>query len=200
MRKVQMTIYNFDELPEDVQNTLIENCDLTHLFEEDAQLYLDNKAEELEEIFRDINISYSGFWSQGDGASFTCKFVNILNLITEEAIRRGIKHGKLLTDNAIHSIIDDLEVNICRVNFRYVHCNSIYVNSDYYGNRYRIGNAMAEFIKQTVKKEHDRIANDIYKHLETLWDNTNEKENIKEFLNYFEYYEDGSTFYDISQN
>lgn len=196
MRKVSLIIYEFDELPKDVQDDLIEKCDLTHIFEEDAQLYLDNKAEELEDIFQDVNISYSGFWSQGDGASFTCKSVNILNLITEEAIRRGVKHGRLLTDNAIHNIIDDLEVSIYRHNYRYSHNCSVDVNSDYRGNEYRIGNAVADFIQQTVKKEHDRIANDIYKHLETLWYDTNEEENVKEFLRCFEYYEDGRHYYD----
>lgn len=196
MRKVSLIIYEFDELTKDVQDDLIEKCDLTHIFEDDAQLYLDNKAEELEGIFKDVDISYSGFWSQGDGASFTCKSVNILNLITEEAIRRGVKHGRLLTDNAIHNIIDDLEVSIYRHNYRYYHNCSVDVNSDYYGNKYRIGNAVADFIQQTVKEEHDKIANGIYKHLETLWYDTNEEENVKEFLRCFEYYEDGKKYYD----
>lgn len=194
MRKHTILIYEFDELPEDVQSSLIENCDLTHIFEEDASFYLDNKAEELEEIYKGIKISYNGFWSQGDGASFTCDNVNILELVTEEAIRQNVKHGKLLSNEAIKTILDDVEASISRVNYRYYHPYSVRINCDYNGNISRIGQEIANYLQGVIEKEEVKISNSIYKDLEKIYDETHEEENVKEYLRFFEYYEDGRRF------
>ena len=74
--QVQITLFTFDELPEESQHKLIEG------FRQDydphySHIYDEFILEMSEQYGADINvddIQWSGFWSQGDGACFTCDF------------------------------------------------------------------------------------------------------------------------------
>ena len=81
-----LTIYSFNELPEDVQASTIEKNRDTNVFSGSNwyESVLDWWKEKLEIIgFEDADIRFSGFWSQGDGASFTahCDEEKILNTL-----------------------------------------------------------------------------------------------------------------------
>jgi hypothetical protein len=72
MRKAEFEVYKFEELPEKVQKTLIDKNRYTEI--EDTcwnEFILDDATETLELLgFSDVKIRFSGFYSQGDGASF----------------------------------------------------------------------------------------------------------------------------------
>ena len=74
--RVQITIFSFDELPEESQQKLING--MREDYEPDYSHIYDNFIHEMNERYGaciDVDdIQWSGFWSQGDGASFTCDF------------------------------------------------------------------------------------------------------------------------------
>lgn len=68
------TVYKFNELPRKAQDNVIEKLHTINV--DDGFWYqsiLTNWKEELAKVgYNDAEISFSGFGSQGDGASFTC--------------------------------------------------------------------------------------------------------------------------------
>ena len=80
MEQISVTIYDFNELPANVQNNVIEN----HRHENVSdgcwsELILDNWKEKLANMgFVNPNIMFSGFGCQGDGACFTCEEIDFM--------------------------------------------------------------------------------------------------------------------------
>ena len=80
--QVQITLFTFDELPQESQQKLIEG------FRKDydphySHIYDEFILEMSEQYGADISvddIQWSGFWSQGDGACFTCDFMKKLSI------------------------------------------------------------------------------------------------------------------------
>ena len=74
--QVQITLFTFDELPEESQQKIIEG--FRQDFDPDYNCVYDDFILEMSEQYgADIKIDaiqWSGFWSQGDGACFTCDF------------------------------------------------------------------------------------------------------------------------------
>ena len=74
--QVQITLFSFDELPEESQQKLIEG------FQQDYELdysivydeFIIDMSEQYGSNIKEDDILWSGFWSQGDGASFVCEF------------------------------------------------------------------------------------------------------------------------------
>lgn len=76
--------YEFDELSDDAKKTAIENHRDWNLFHNWYEYTIEMWKERLESIgFEDADISFSGFCSQGDGASFTarCDTQKLLNTL-----------------------------------------------------------------------------------------------------------------------
>lgn len=76
-----ITVYTIDELSADVQKKVVElNYDI-ELQDEWYQFIYENWNEQLtEKGYSDINIRFSGFGSQGEGASFTAN-VDVINFM-----------------------------------------------------------------------------------------------------------------------
>lgn len=110
-QKVLETAY-FDELPEEEQKKFFEQ--IKKWVEESVveiyiPEYISNKLEQgLRDIgFSDVEILYSGFWSQGDGASFTGKIDS--------------KYLKKILGVNYELIPDDITIRVERVTNSYVH-------------------------------------------------------------------------------
>ena len=73
---VQITLFTFDELPEESQQKLIEGFrqdydpDYSHIYYD----FINDMSEQYGADISVDDIQWSGFWSQGDGACFTCDF------------------------------------------------------------------------------------------------------------------------------
>ena len=86
--QVQITLFTFDELPEESQQKLIEGFrqdydpDYSHIYYE----FINDMSEQYGADISVDDIQWSGFWSQGDGACFTCDF-------DEEVIFPILKEG-----------------------------------------------------------------------------------------------------------
>jgi hypothetical protein len=66
-----------------------------------------------------VEVSFSGFWSQGDGASFTGRVVDIPKFI------RAIGIQDEILDKAMKALEDVYEMSIVRIDSRYVHENTV---------------------------------------------------------------------------
>lgn len=86
MREINITydVYTFEELPEHIQDKLIE--DEIEVLDSDWECFvysdiLDEWVIRLEnQGFNNPKINYTGFWSQGDGASFTTDSIDLIKL------------------------------------------------------------------------------------------------------------------------
>jgi len=83
MRIHETEVYNFNELSDDAKETAIEKLRETACQWDDWHEYTLELAKQILQDFGFENpeISYSGFWSQGDGASFTAEYVDAVRLI-----------------------------------------------------------------------------------------------------------------------
>lgn len=81
-----LTLYSFEELDEPIQDNIISSYiqDLPGWWSEDAEERIRNEAEALG--IQDFDFAWSGFWSQGDGLSFTghLDFKNWLFILTQQ--------------------------------------------------------------------------------------------------------------------
>jgi hypothetical protein len=79
------------------------------------------EQDELEEGFglANVEVSFSGFWSQGDGASFTGRVVNIPKFI------RAIGIDDDILDKAMNALVDVYDMYIVRTDSRYFHENTV---------------------------------------------------------------------------
>jgi hypothetical protein len=124
-----MRTYTISELePEAKERALQSIIDDINFREKDVDLDWVIEAEQdgLEAEFglANVEISFSGFWSKGDGASFTGRVVDIPKFI--RAI--GIKDEIL--DKAMQALEDVYEMSIVRIDRRYVHENTVRFDLD----------------------------------------------------------------------
>lgn len=102
------SVFTFEELPEDIQERALDNLRDINVYYEWWKYTIDYYKEELEKAgFKNAEISFSGFWSQGDGASFVadCDAQRILNSMffeNEGQIAWLIKKG--LTEKAMEEL------------------------------------------------------------------------------------------------
>ena len=68
-RQKEITLYTFSELSENVKTKLINEFDIDSCWDHPIIEMIEQEAEEMG--IEDFDLRYSGFWSQGDGLSFT---------------------------------------------------------------------------------------------------------------------------------
>ena len=77
MKTLEVKLFTFEELAPEVQERLIEeNRDTLVNWDDWHDPIIEGWVEDMNDRGHDISakdVSYSGFWSQGDGASFTTK-------------------------------------------------------------------------------------------------------------------------------
>jgi len=135
----------FNDLPEDRQLEILSGR-MEHMDDYWHECIISDFTEELESFgFREPEINFSGFWSQGDGASFTSNRIDILQFIkTDPNIDFNLEEDKDELSKLISDTFDDLVetpstiveqligmefyfASVCRINHRYYHSNSVNV-------------------------------------------------------------------------
>lgn len=125
--------------------------------------------------FYDIKLYFSGFYSQGDGASFEAKYVYKPG---------GVAKAKKYTNGEIDDLLDrfleinkktkyDLYADVYRTNSLYYHSNIMRVSLNSYNNRieeptaYRyekefldICKDLADYFYETLEKEYEYLISD----------------------------------------
>lgn len=148
----------------------VENCD-----------WFDSTKEDFHYNLRSLGFDYatsyfSGFCSQGDGASFKTKYINI------ETVLRNLKRWTKY--RALHEMIrgNDIEVYI-EQNGNYVHDNtmSIYA-SDLYINTTGIQDGLIESLLEDILEYAKRLARDYYGVLESEYYDLISDDSVKQAL------------------
>ena len=104
-KQVQITLFTFDELSKESQQKLIEGFrqdydpDYSHIYYD----FINDMSEQYGADISVDDIQWSGFWSQGDGACFTCDF-------DEEVIFPILKERSLTGDQV--QCLEELGVEV----------------------------------------------------------------------------------------
>jgi hypothetical protein len=111
--------YTFDELSQDAKNHAIEN-ERGSLYDSMGDWWyegtIEDEAQKLrDEGFEDVDIQFSGFHSQGDGASFTGRVSDIKLFV------KGTLDMKTMSDQ----VLDNIYISVVRTDTRHVHENSV---------------------------------------------------------------------------
>ena len=185
--KVQITLFTFDELPEESQQKLIEGFrqdydpDYSHIYYN----FINDMSEQYGADIKVDDIQWSGFWSQGDGACFTCDF-------DEEVIFPILK--KLVFGMEQVQVLDALGVELysaksirCGASNHYAHENTVTGNLVF---NVPAGKEFNHEIALSLEEELTGIiresCKDLYRMLEAYYDEETEDEAIK--LRIKEYY------------
>lgn len=123
-----------------------------------------------EEGFEEVEICFSGFWCQGDGASFTAERVNLSRFLHAEN-RWKPEYRLLEVAEAVGSTMD---IKVVRRDSHYVHQYT--VDPEFWGGiacdglmGHRISQMLGE-IEKLMKERVVELCNAIYKSLEKEYD------------------------------
>lgn len=180
---IEYKVYTFNELSEKAKQKAIQD---QQKFEQEIlnlDYVIEDEEAKLNELgYKDIKIFYSGFYSQGDGASFEA-------VITDQVLKRVLDENKdkfpILSKERHQYLLDFINVTIIRTNFHYYHENSRSINLEYnlYGLDKRINNLdslNSEILRleDCLEAERKELSKAIYKSLKEAYESILEEENI----------------------
>lgn len=179
---ITRTIARYDELTQEQKDKAIENLELSDDFEFQAEATLEYFEEALTILgFTNIKFQYSGFWSQGDGASFMARFI-VPQTVRElkeriSKLKAEFPTFKLHGYGSLRFTKEEKEedtLSIFRIGNYYSHSGTI--SSD--------NNDLKEFARD--------ISNDLYKALERDYDYVTSREYKEDAIsaNGWEFYTD----------
>ena len=164
VRQVMKNIYDVDDVKndEDLKEKVLDRYREINVEDTDWYDYVvDYYIEKLEKMgFEDVDIKFSGFWSQGNGASFTGSItgVDLVRLL------------KISVPRIILKEFDDIDlVYTIKRHGRYFHENSTHVDYEFEDSMEtpsRIGEQYAEDMEKKLKKWMADYNQDIYRDLE----------------------------------
>ncbi len=200
MRTLELTVYNFDELPEEIQNKAM--ADLSDI-NVDCEWYdgeFDYWHEKLEEFgFMEPTIYFSGFNSQGDGACFDCKSINLehawkffkLDMENQQSWvnRRLQAHENWIYDYLFNYVTFEIRC----VNSRYSHENSHVISSYSYSPTAGLLDEIHAEFENWLENFRRGLCMEIYQNLSDEYNHLISDEAIIETirLNDYEFYADG---------
>jgi len=215
MRIAKIKVFLFGELSDEAKQVAIENARHSYIADSDYKYNVFEDAIAIAALFGlDIdedNILYSGFSSQGDGASYTgnyCYVAGALDKVKSYAPQ----------DTNLHSIVEKLEqlqekfnreltVRITRSrNSNYVHAYTMDFDLDYPNMNesfYPEDMKRADAIDNEIEKPFIDFANWIYGQLQSAYEYEQSDEHIADMLDNsasfedIEYTENGKVFNDI---
>ena len=179
----QVTYYSFSELSEQAQQRVIDKVrEWDDLFLSDEECIIEYFKERHPHI-HNMDIRYSGFWSQGDGASFTGWIDGdwaINNLLIEQV------------NKSFGSLLRDLNCTFDRGDSRYCHENTVSTHledvtwADHIEQNDRLRDSMLEQyyeeIVDVIEQYRLDLCHTLYRELEQGYERCHSDENIKEMV------------------
>lgn len=188
MRTVRTKIYKFEELTKEAQANAIDKMrDINTNHDEWHDCIFEGFQETLSEAgFFDVNIQFSGFWSQGDGLSFDAKIdaSKFATTTNEKRVCNLIDEG----------LIDEFTIEKTSVSNHYVHEKTRYVDySICNGNNC---NKVLETLCVKIESKRLELCKDFYNTLEKDYYYLQSDEVVKEtiLVNEYEFLKDGTQF------
>jgi len=216
--------YDFEQLSKDAQENAIEkNSDINIDYDGWEDSTIEGFKEDMSEYgISDIEVQYSGFWSQGDGASFTGEISNTKEFLTKVLGMESnefvdMEDGKYKSgDDELDSLIgdlaelgldsrdkikpDDFYISIERISSRYSHENTVKISVDIDEPENWDGDFSKrawEYIEEIEDKATEWLraeCNKLYRSLEKDYDYLTSYEAVRETLieNGYEFDEEGN--------
>jgi len=186
MQTKTYTVYNYDELSDEAKKKAVEWAQEflreDNFYFEDVQ---NDWQEKLKEFgFTDVKISFSGFWSQGDGASFTGK-CDILKFI--EATKQKKYYSKLLYQVKKENL--DMYGESYRIDNHYAHYNTVKgtIDFEYHDARNidlsKLENELTDSLTEFIHTESKKI----YRELESAYEGYTSEESAIDCIQANEY-------------
>ena len=178
--KKTITLYSFSELSKAEQVDIIIDCREDYSFldyettEQDMIREFENEAEIMG--IQDFKFKYSGFWTQGSGASFT-------GTLTQELAVKILENASGAKDWA-EVYGNKTEVNVHRTSLMYAHHNS--VECDFYYDDDDLEEISAEDYKRITSYFNswkDNLCHEFYNRLVESYEALTSEENIIQLLN-----------------
>jgi hypothetical protein len=173
----EKTVYSWDDVvntPELLEKAIEKNRDInTGMGDDWWSMTYDDWTEKLESLgYRDIDICFSGFWSQGDGASFTGNVDTLLWIEVNDTAGKYKRIYNLLKANRIE--VDDNRIIRDRWT-NHVHWNttSLYFEIEYYFGAcldYKNIDALTDQLESDIFEHHVDLNKEIYRSLEETYD------------------------------
>lgn len=212
--------YSFEELsPAAQQNALDNNRDINVDYDGWEDGVTERFKEDMREIgIDDIEISFSGFYSQGDGASFTSEDIDTRKLFNEIGIKSDDALNMETDDERakgqhkeFYDLLDTMEdigqvernrikpeeirVTIERTDNRHVHYNTVRANVEIWDepDGWEEPYGFTDKLEDAVTEYIRGLCKDLYRNLEKEYDFLTSDEAVKETLvdNDYEFDEDG---------
>lgn len=188
MKKIEILLYNFNELSEEVRRKLIER-EIERIIDDNFEClpeYFEEMMEE-EEI-DDLKISYSLSYSQGDGVSFE----GVINFEKENIFKKVLDNSRYKQD-IIKLLNDGYTFRLIRKNYNYYHKYTCGVDCDAYFYDEKISEIL-EVFHQDLEGVYYNLCNR-YEKLGYNCYNVSEEEAIERILEKdLLYFEDGRIY------
>ena len=180
-KQIQITLFSFDELSEESQQRVIKNFRDRHEPDYDV-IYEDFSLRLSEDYGGELDteeITWSGFWSQGDGASFICDFDTevLLPILKEELNEEQVA--------LLEEIDAEIDCASIRTGYQYSHENtvrgkvSIYYGDAYYDRMVEI-NEIHDILENKLTEIIRRECRSLYRQLGDFYDQEMEDERLIE--------------------
>lgn len=182
-RQKTITVYSFEELSANAQSRAISDYQQDPFYHDWDEDTIDIIKEEAYEMgILDCNIQYSGFWSQGDGLSFTGRLSELLaeSIYKQHINRDGWGHN------------EGFDVAIKRKSYpHYVHEKMVY-SQIFPHDEDRFDYEYVEIIERVYNEWKDELCQKWYDTLKEAYDEKFSRDSIVLQLAKYEFYEDGS--------
>lgn len=194
MRTETISIYSFDELSPEAQNTAFEN----HRNDETSHyMWYAGQYEQMEEEclnfgFTDPKFYFSGFSRQGDGACFTSG-IKISVAFDRYCEEHPVRHRKWLRE----ILIDYFKMQVVSTDSHYSHeytCSILYQSFDT-GKHDRIWEVYSSF-EEWLEEKRISLCLQLYRNLEQEYEERHADSYVEESIRNreLEFYEDGTDY------
>ena len=178
-----ITTYSFSELSEAVQEKLINDYELSDCWDE---WVIDAIKEEAAELgIENFDFHYRGFWSQGDGASFTGNLsADLLASLLKDRVNEELSFD-----------VNECSAQINRKSYphlSYVHENTVYASFD--SGDEPVSDEDRDAILTALKEWKNELCLKWYRQLQESYDAETSEERIKEEYEGTQFLEDGRFF------
>jgi len=176
-----LDIYKFSELNEQAKQKALDWWKENREPNFDADAILEGIKEDLESMgMEEIDVRYSGFWSQGDGLSFTGDVYDTSGFLI--SVTPWVeKHLNGLSTEVLEQLYDSLQICFERNTSRYVHEKSVDTNlsaewltSDTFNIIPKLEVAIDQWRIEKCKEFYDRLSN--------YYDECSSDESVKMYL------------------
>jgi hypothetical protein len=217
MKTKTITLYSFSELSKQAQNRAAHKYQdlMQDIYEENANDILEQKAaywtKRTGVPIDKENISYSGFYSQGDGVSFITNDEIDMSILVPYALKqleKGTRISRKILETppeVLSKVYNLYSFDICRYQgARYIHSGTVHCHWDYNSinsvctvSEWDKYDVLADEMATLVNYVKNLICADIYQALQDENDYVFDIEHIKEYFkecDFYDWYADGTLY------